>query len=157
APAKVGEADDVEAALDVVLFESTLVRDAAIAGAASARDAANARESWANAVRGLRERRAVHALRSNLHPSERCERLRLLAQALDALGDEPAPPVPVGRASSAPVAPIVPALVQIARREESTLADRTLAIALAVAMEGEMTAGRYDEIDAFAALTQLPP
>jgi hypothetical protein len=145
-----------QALIDAAFFESTLVRDAAVAGASSAQEGRRLRRAWATTVASLRDRREVAALVPSLGEAERRERLRGLVYTMDALSDGRGDDrVSFERVEVRPS--LLKGLVDLARGEEATAADRLLAIALAIAFETEIGAGTIDAAGAFLVLSQQPP
>jgi len=126
--------DDVDHALDVLLFDSPIVRDAAAASAASDAERVTRYVAWAKTIDRLRDRRVARA-GADVAIAEQRERLRRLARVLDAhpradaLGAR-APAAALHGACRATIA-----LVLAQRRERDPSLDRPAALALAAAIQ----------------------
>jgi len=136
-------ASDLGGVTDLVLFDSTVVRDVAVAGAPSVEAASEVRKHWLRTVGQVREHRVRDARDTHVHAVVRSERLRSLGFVLDALYDE----------RSTGVAPAV-LLDDIRKATASTtdVADRNAATAIAIVLEANALA-RDQADDLLVALT----
>ncbi len=76
--------DDVDHAIDALLLDSPLLRDAATASASTDAERGRRYRVWAETIERLRDRRVARALASGIDASSQRDRLRRLARVLDA-------------------------------------------------------------------------
>ena len=130
--------DDVDHALDALLLDSPLLRDAATASASTDAERTRRYRAWAATIERLRDRRVARAATPGIDAASHRDRLRRLARGLDAHPrvDATGNALPMGPLHAACRTVVTSLLAQPATKEARDASlERPRALAIAAAIE----------------------